>query len=80
MQLHQVLRTARLRTQQERDRSLWERHVDYLAKFAAGSRNAEDIEFMGINERRDHARAELARVSTPEYLAALTGTVGADAM
>jgi hypothetical protein len=53
----------RLAVKQKRDIPLWRRHVASLE--AAGECAAQ-------------ARAELARVASPEYLAELRGTIGAD--
>ncbi len=54
----------RLRTRQRRDKDLWRRHVETLS--AIGSADAAD------------AKRQLARVSSPEYLEELRGTIGAD--
>jgi hypothetical protein len=54
----------RLAVKQLRDIALWQRHV--VALEAAGA------------EGLDAARAELRRVISPEYLAELRGTIGAD--
>ncbi|MEJ7608615.1 MAG: hypothetical protein WKF37_20670 [Bryobacteraceae bacterium] len=48
----------RLQVKQNRDISLWQRHVQAT--------------------NGDHARAHLMRVSSPQYLEELTGTLGAD--
>jgi hypothetical protein len=53
----------RLAVKQRRDIALWQRHVAALE--AAGKSVAT-------------AHAELMRVSSPEYLAELSGTIGAD--
>jgi hypothetical protein len=53
----------RLTVKQHRDIALWQRHVAALA--AAGKSVAA-------------AHSELIRVSSPEYLAELQGTIGAD--
>jgi hypothetical protein len=53
----------RLAVKQQRDIALWRRHV-------------VSLEAAGIDAFA--ARAELARVSAPEYLAELRGTIGAD--
>jgi len=54
----------RLATKQKRDIALWKRHVAALE--SAGG------------EELANAQAELTRVSSPEYLRELTGTLGAD--
>jgi len=68
----------RLAIKQERDAALWERHVRSLAEFLARAGHREEAERLGIAERLEHARAELERVSAPEYLKSLVGTIGAD--
>jgi broad specificity phosphatase PhoE len=66
----------RLRVKQERDRELWRRHVAALEAFqsAPGEIPAE----MEIDSRLAVAREQLARVSAPQYLEELVGTIGAD--
>jgi phosphoenolpyruvate carboxykinase (diphosphate) len=70
----------RLRTKQERDRALWQRHVAYISEFVSGETGVEDVERLHLRERLAAAKRELERVSGAEYLAALVGTVGADGM
>lgn len=68
----------RLRTRQRCDVALWQRHVEALETALA----RHDVEnwYGGLNldERLSGARAELARVSSPQYLGSLAGTIGAD--
>ncbi len=68
----------RLQTRQRRDRALWERHVGslegWLARHPAGG-DRPRLDFAGRLER---ARAQLRRVSAPEYVDELVGTIGAD--
>jgi hypothetical protein len=71
---------ARLRTKQERDRALWQRHVAYATDFMEQGSGAEDVERLNVRDRLAAAKRELARASSPEYLAALVGTLGADPM
>jgi hypothetical protein len=68
----------RLAIKQERDVELWRRHVRALGDFLAQPSHREEAERLGIPSRLAHARAELARVSSPEYLLQLRGTIGAD--
>jgi len=68
----------RLAIKQERDVALWERNVRSLSEFLARAGHREEAERLGIAERLEHARAELERVSSPEYLSSLVGTIGAD--
>ena len=67
----------RLRAKQERDIDLWRRHVRALAEF--GTENeAEAARDLDIAARLAEARRQLDRVSSAQYLAELTGTIGAD--
>ena len=68
----------RLAIKQERDVALWQRHVRSLTDFLSRAGHREEAERLGIARRLEHARSELARVGAPDYLAALTGTIGAD--
>jgi len=56
----------RLRAKQSGDIALWNRHIESLAAVP---------EFA---DRLDESRRQLARVSSPEYLNELEGTIGAD--
>jgi len=56
----------RLRAKQSRDVALWTRHIDALT-------NVPDLA-----ERLEEARRQLDRVSSPDYLDELAGTIGAD--
>jgi hypothetical protein len=56
----------RLRSKQSRDVALWKRHIAALA-------DSPDL-----TDRLQEARRQLARVSSPEYLDELVGTIGAD--
>ena len=58
--------------------ALWERHTRSLREFLASPGHRDEAQRMGIGARLEHARAELDRVSSPEYLKALVGTIGAD--
>jgi len=55
----------RLETKQARDIALWKRHM-------------ASLEAARLCDRLEAARGELARVSSPEYLQELEGTIGAD--
>jgi hypothetical protein len=68
----------RLVIKQHRDIALWERHARSLTEFLASSGHQDEAERLGIAERLEHARAELERVSAPEYRRSLVGTIGAD--
>ncbi len=67
---------ARLKSKQENDIALWERHVSYLDKFLDQESHADLANRLGIHEKRDHAAATLKHVSKEQYLEDLAGTVG----
>lgn len=69
---------ARLLIKQEREVSLWTRHVAALSEFLARPGYDVEVARLGIEERLRHAKAELERVSGDEYLGELQGTLGAD--
>jgi hypothetical protein len=68
----------RLKVKQERDIVLWKRHVKSLSEFVALPSHRDEALRLGIDERLEHAKTELARVSAPEYAVSLHGTIGAD--
>lgn len=68
----------RLAIKQQRDVALWERHARSLTEFLARAGHRDEAKRLGIAARLEHARGELERVSAPEYLTALAGTIGAD--
>lgn len=64
----------RLRTKQQRDIALWQRHRAALeAMLARGPQYAQEF-----GARREQVERELARVSSAAYLQELVGTLGAD--
>jgi hypothetical protein len=68
----------RLRVKQQRDIQLWRRHVNALSEFSALPSHRDEAARLGIRARLEHAKAELARVSSEEYRKQLVGTIGAD--
>jgi len=68
----------RLAIKQKRDVALWERHARSLREFLASPGHRDEARRLGIGPRLEQARAELDRVSSPDYLRALVGTIGAD--
>jgi phosphoenolpyruvate carboxykinase (diphosphate) len=68
----------RLTTKQKRDIALWERHVRGLTEFLARTGHKDEAQRLGIGGRLERARAELDRVSAPDYRTSLMGTIGAD--
>lgn len=65
----------RLRAKQERDIALSTRLIRAIEKFRESSPPMQGFD---INSRLAVSRQRLARLSAPEYLAALEGTIGAD--
>jgi hypothetical protein len=68
----------RLAVKQQRDIELWRRHVRALGEFLAQPSHRDEADRLGIAERLSRAKAELERVTAPDYAAALKGTIGAD--
>jgi hypothetical protein len=68
----------RLEIKQQRDIQLWERHTVSLQQFLDDTKYTDEAERLGIADRLEHAREKLARVSSPDYLKGLVGTLGAD--
>ncbi len=65
----------RLEVKQARDVALWRRHISALNEFRASGAPAPGLD---LDSRLAEACRQLARASSPEYLAALEGTIGAD--
>jgi phosphoenolpyruvate carboxykinase (diphosphate) len=70
----------RLRVKQRRDIGLWRRHVQALQAACANPELETARAQIGLDARLTTARAQLARVLSPEYLGSLVGTIGADPM
>ena len=69
----------RLRTKQERDISLWRRHLASLEAFRSTQGNAlRPQPFFDLEKRLAIVRSQLDRVNAPRYLEELVGTIGAD--
>jgi len=68
----------RLKVKQQRDIALWRRHGHALSEFLALPSHRDEAVRLGIKSRLDHAKAELARVSSDDYRRQLIGTIGAD--
>ena len=65
----------RLQVKQSRDVALWSRHVAALEKFLATRTQAQAFP---ADLRLAEAREQLERVSAPDYVQTLQGTIGAD--
>lgn len=70
--------TERLRTRQEREQLLWQRHVQALQTFLNSTEYEEEKKMLNITGRLEYAQQQLTRVIAPEYLNELQGTLGAD--
>ena len=68
----------RLRTKQQRDIALWQRHVHSLEEFQVAGQEFPPQDDIDFESRSALARAQFARVSSPTYLDELVGTIGAD--
>jgi len=66
---------GRLRAKQTRDIALWTRHLQSLQRFQAGGAPVRGVD---LDARLGVARSQLARVTAPDYLKELEGTIGAD--
>ena len=66
----------RLATKQRRDIELWERHRGYLEAYLQERANSEPADLATVVERQKIVSRELERVSRPEYLTELVGTLG----
>lgn len=65
----------RLRTKQSRDVALWTRHLGAVEEFEKTGSPAPGV---SLPDRLAEVRKQLKRVSAPEYLRELEGTLGAD--
>ncbi|HND51828.1 MAG TPA: hypothetical protein PLV92_05510, partial [Pirellulaceae bacterium] len=68
----------RLITKQSRDCELYQRKLDYLARFVADPARATTCSRLGLADRLAATRTVLARVSSPSYLDDLHGMLGLD--
>ena len=68
----------RLKTRRQRDQQLWQQHVSYLQGFADQPESASDAVRLDLSSRLKFAEAELAKVSSSDYLKQLHGCIGAD--
>lgn len=70
----------RLITKQQKDIELWTKNAAYIEELLSRQSYASAAERLDLPNRLVKAKQELARVNTPEYLASLKGTLGADTM
>jgi hypothetical protein len=69
---------GRLKTKQQREIGLWQRHCDYMQGFLDQPSHGDIAETMGIAGRLEKARERLEQVQGDGYLKGLVGTIGAD--
>ena len=70
----------RLTTKQQRDITLWQRHISYLNQLLAQRPVADSSDMSELAGLGQFAEAELARVQSAEYCGSLQGSLGADAL
>ena len=68
----------RLKTKQEREIGLWQRHISYLDDFIGRPGYTDLLEALNVPETLDTARERLNYVQSDAYLEKLQGTLGAD--
>ena len=68
----------RLEVKQARDIALWRRHMDALEQFRSSGGDLPSQDPDELDCRLSLARAQMARVSAPDYREELIGTIGAD--
>ncbi|QGJ68844.1 HPt domain-containing protein [Planctomycetales bacterium 10988] len=67
---------GRLKIKQQRDIALWKKHLANLQS-AQSNPVYQHYRLLNIDEKKQYAEAELARVQDPSYLDSLRGTLGA---
>ncbi|MCU7834908.1 MAG: hypothetical protein KZQ83_06580 [gamma proteobacterium symbiont of Taylorina sp.] len=68
----------RLEVKQQRDITLWERHIDYLSNFLDLESHSDEARRLKISKQLKIAKKKLEQVSDTSYLKDLEGTLGAD--
>jgi phosphoenolpyruvate carboxykinase (diphosphate) len=68
----------RLAARRRGDERLWRRHVTALDAWLAANAAAQGPLTAEMRRRREHATTQLHRVTTPDYLESLRGTLGTD--
>lgn len=69
---------ARLEVKQDRDISLWKRHIEYLEAFLKENTRLSSANELDLEGRLASAQSNLKSVSSKDYLEELAGTIGAD--
>ena len=67
---------ARLSAKQHWDINLWKRNIESLQLVIDNPNGQDVVQRMGLTARLCEAEAELARISSDDYLASLRGTLG----
>ena len=70
----------RLETKQLRDVKLWQHAQQRIEDYLADPVHIDVVHELKLHERLDYAKQQLARVSTPDYVDELVGTIGADTL
>ncbi len=70
----------RLKSKQQRDIKLWQRHIEYLSTFLERESHADEARRLKLVNQLSIAEAKLTHISSDTYLQALGGTLGADPM
>jgi hypothetical protein len=70
----------RLETKQLRDVKLWQHAQQRIEDYLADPVHIDVVRELRLYERLEYAKQQLARVSTPDYVDELVGTIGADAL
>ena len=68
---------ARLKTKQQLDIALWQRHLSYLNEFMNKPAYRQEVIRLGLTHRKNFVQAEFIRATSPAYLNLLIGTLGA---
>lgn len=68
----------RLELKQQKDLLLWKQHEAYIESFRKDEVNSSIIQDLQLDEKLQYVRERIVEVQSPEYLAQLEGTIGAD--
>ena len=68
----------RLKLKQQKDIQYWTDNIAYLEKILKMKNYKEAIERLNLVEKLEDSKKQLAKVSNPDYLEELVGTIGAD--
>ena len=68
----------RLSIKQQRDGQLWQRHIDHIEQCLTDKDRYDPASYQTLAKKLEKAEGMLAKISSPEYLDSLQGTLGAD--